>query len=558
MLVVWHSWTHWSALQAGVSSLATLGACASVLIAARALHLSDSNSYRAKVELGRVAAELKHSNALLHETSALAHVGGWCLNLSTQYVEWTPEMRCIFGVPDEFVPTPHNVLDFYASDSRKKIEQAISTALRKGEGWDIDVKISTPQGVEKWVRSSGRVEFVDGLPTRLLGAFADVTAQAKLERKLKQAQRLESIGRMAGGVAHDFNNVLTAIITSAELLQGTDRDDARKAKLVETILKASERATGLTQSLLAFSRQQPLSPKPTDLADAIAEVARLVTPMLPSDIALVIEGKGCALRALLDPSQLNSALLNLIVNARDAMPGGGTLKIALEREDRPGGAFGLITVSDTGSGIEPEALAHIFEPFFTTKSEDGGTGLGLSMVHGFVTQTGGEISVESSLGAGTVFRLAFPLAPAEKDAAKEERDRSLDPPHGARVLLVDDDEFVRDALALSLRDKGYPVVVAADGQTALTSYGDGHEFDVVIADVVLTPTMSGPDLSQALLVRNPSVKTVLMSGYTKDKLTASGRLPPGMSFLRKPFSVDALIAHLAERRVFAPQRDFGF
>lgn len=558
VLVAWHSWTHWPALQAGVSTLATLGACASVLISARALNRSDSNLHRANVQLGRAATDLQHSNALLRETSALAHVGGWCLNLNTQDIEWTAEMRCIFGVGDDFVPTPHNVLDFYAPESLKKIEHAISIAVKTGEGWDIDLRIRTPQGAEKWVRGSGRVEFVKGAPTRLLGAFADVTAQARLEQELRQAQRLESVGRMAGGVAHDFNNVLTAIITSAELIQTTDDDDVRKAKLVETILKASERATGLTQSLLAFSRQQPLSPKQTDLKEAISEVARLVTPMLPSDIALVIEGNGCGLRALLDPSQLSSALLNLIVNAKDAMPGGGTLTITLEREDRPGGALGLVTVRDTGAGIEPEALAHIFDPFFTTKAEDGGTGLGLSMVHGFITQTGGEISVESAPGAGTAFRLAFPLSPAEKDDTAERRIPGPDRAHSARVLLVDDDEFVRDALALSLRDKGYPVVVAADGQSALSSYGDGHNFDVVIADVVLTPAMSGPDLSQALLTRNPGVKTVLMSGYTRDKLTASGRLPPGMSFLRKPFSVDALIAHLGEQKVFAPQGDFGF
>ncbi|ANP45513.1 hybrid sensor histidine kinase/response regulator [Candidatus Viadribacter manganicus] len=549
-LVSWHAWSHWSVFEALVSTLATFGACVSVLAAARALNQSDATLARANRSLEQISARLADSMDLLEETSSLAEVGGWRLDLRTNQLEWTAQTRQIHEVDERFVPTLENALDFYTAESRPKFEAAVALAGETGQAWDMELQIRTARGNERWVRAVGRATIVDGVAINLHGVFADITSRVQLEEGLRQAQRLESVGRLAGGIAHDFNNVLTAVLNSADLLQTTKQDDPRYNKLVDTILKATERASSLTRGLLAFSRQQLLTPRPTDLNKAIAEAANLVSALIPSDIRLMLDFHSSEVTALLDPNQLNSALINLAVNAKDAMPAGGILRLSTKVESRAGAEFGVITVSDTGAGIDPAHLSQVFEPFFTTKSGDGGTGLGLSMVHGFVTQSGGEVAVQSSPGAGTTFTLTFPLmrehkeAPASSKPVGGKNGASV----GLSILLVDDDELIRDALALSLRDKGHIVVTAPDGPRALQLYDEGV-FDVVIADVVLTAQMSGPQLAEVLQERNPRLNTVLVSGYTHDKLTGTGRLAPGVSFLQKPFSIDALTAHLASLQV---------
>ncbi|MBK8544796.1 MAG: response regulator [Caulobacteraceae bacterium] len=474
--------------------------------------------------------------------------------------DWTAQTRQIHDVDESFTPTLEAALGFYTPDSRSRIEKAFAEGAEKDGGWDLELQIRSARGVDKWVRANGRATIVDGAPTEVLGAIADISQRVRLEEGLRQAQKLEAIGRLAGGVAHDFNNVLTAIVNSADLLHSARNDDERRATLVAIILKAAERATGLTRNLLAFSRQQVLTPKPTDLNTAITEAAELLAALIPSDICVVVECHNDEVLALLDPTQLCSALVNLAVNARDAMPRGGTLRLRATIRNEVAADFAVIIVADTGAGIDPAVATNIFDPFFTTKSGDGGTGLGLAMVHGFVTQSGGSISVDSAPGIGTTFALSFPLLAERQDiaASRSEEPVAPQPLAGARILLVDDDELVRDALAISLCDEGYSVVTAADGPQALQLYEDGTEFDLVVADVVLTTAMSGPLLAQMLLERNPSLKTVLVSGYTRDKLTETGRLPAGVSFLQKPFAMETLASHMAELKIGSPQGDFGF
>ena len=560
VLVSWHAWTHWSPWQAIIGSLATFGAAICVFVCALALHRSDASLEGANRELEQLADKLSKNSALLEATSAMAQVGGWRLDLRTGNLDWTAQTRQIHDVDESFTPTLEAALGFYTPDSRSRIEKAFAEGAEKDGGWDLELQIRSARGVDKWVRANGRATIVDSAPIEVLGAIADISQRVRLEEGLRQAQKLEAIGRLAGGVAHDFNNVLTAIVNSADLLHSARNDDERRATLVAIILKAAERATGLTRNLLAFSRQQVLTPKPTDLNTAITEAAELLAALIPSDICVVVECHNDEVLALLDPTQLCSALVNLAVNARDAMPRGGTLRLRATIRNEVDADFAVIIVADTGAGIDPAVAANIFDPFFTTKSGDGGTGLGLAMVHGFVTQSGGSISVDSAPGIGTTFALSFPLLAERQDiaASRSEEPVAPQPLAGARILLVDDDELVRDALAISLCDEGYSVVTAADGPQALQLYEDGTEFDLVVADVVLTAAMSGPLLAQMLLERNPSLKTVLVSGYTRDKLTETGRLPAGVSFLQKPFSMETLASHMAELKIGSPQGDFGF
>lgn len=555
LLASWHAFTHWPVVAAFLSSLGTLAACASVLVCAWALNRSDTTLDRANRELAQLAERLADNTALLEETSAIARVGGWRLDLTTGKLTWTTQTRRIHEVDDAFQPTLESALGFYAPPSRPIIEKAVAAATQNGDGWDLELQIRTARGVDKWVRANGRATLVDGIPVTLHGVFADISERVTLEEGLRQAQRLESVGRLAGGVAHDFNNVLTAIGNSAQLLRSANQVDARHAQLVANILTAAERAAGLTRNLLTFSRQQPLAPRLTDLNVAITEVAGLLTALIPTDIQVTLDPSPGKIFALLDPAQLSSALINLALNANDAMSGGGVLRLSTGTKSNSG----VITVSDSGRGIDPSIASRIFDPFFTTKRESGGTGLGLAMVHGFVTQSGGSISVDSTLGVGTTFTLSFPLVADQLETTPQKQNTAAPSVlAGARILLVDDDDLVRDALAMSLLDAGYCVVTAVDGPRALQVYGEGTGFDLVIADVVLTPAMSGPQLSEALRAKNASLKIVLVSGYTQDKLTDTGRLPPGVSFLQKPFSIETLAAHLAELSIVPNQSDFGF
>ncbi|WP_395644810.1 ATP-binding protein [Terricaulis sp.] len=561
LLVGWHAWVQWPAVQALIGTLALLASCASVIVCAIALNRSGAGADRSKRELEKLTGELSENMALLEETSTMADVGGWRLDLRSGDLRWTAGIKRILDVGPSFRPSIEAGLRFYVPGSREQLERAVEAAAKSGKGWDLELEICSARGVRKWVRTTGRATRVEGAIVCLIGAVVDISHRVRIESSLRQAQRLESVGRLAGGVAHDFNNVLTAIVNSASLLQAMPREDARHGMLVETILKAAERANGLTRNLLAFSRQQVLAPEPTDLNDAITEASELLALLLPKDIRLVTERHAYPVLVSVDPHQLSSALVNLAVNARDSMPQGGTLRLSCA-ERRSEGAWGVVTVADTGVGIAPAVAAHIFDPFFTTKGAQGGTGLGLAMVHGFATQSGGDVSVESAVGAGTTFTLRFPLLHGQQRDAPASRKLKPAPaaqtPQSARVLLVDDDELVRDALALSLRDKGYNVVTAADGPSAVSLYGDGGEFDLVVTDVVLTAEMPGPQLVQTLRARNSALKTILVSGYTQDKLTETGRLAPGVSFLSKPFSVETLIAHMATLQIRSPQADFGF
>ncbi len=379
----------------------------------------------------------------------------------------------------------------------------------------------------------------------------DITAQRQLEDQFIHAQKMEPVGRLAGGVAHDFNNLLTAILGYCELaLERTPRSDPNHRDL-EEILKAAERARSLTQQLLAFSRRQVLEPRVVDLNSIVADMGKMLRPMIGEDIDLVPRLHPDLWQVRVDPGQFEHAIVNLVVNARDAMPRGGKLTIETSNVDLDGteashrgvvkpGPYVLLAVSDTGEGMEAATLAHIFEPFFTTKAVGKGTGLGLSTVYGVVKQSNGYIWAYSEPGRGSTFKVYLPRV-EEPVAVGEIAPTVGRVPHGSEtILLVEDDDGVRELVAGVLRDRGYTVLMAHDGDQAL-EIATEHPRDIhaLVTDVVM-PGMSGRQIAQRVAGQRPGIRVLYMSGYTDDAIVRHGVLEVGAAFIQKPFSSAAL------------------
>jgi PAS domain S-box-containing protein len=379
----------------------------------------------------------------------------------------------------------------------------------------------------------------------------DVTEQAALEGELRQAQKMESVGQLAGGVAHDFNNLLTVISGRVGfLVDAPNIDEDQQADLAE-IKKAAERAGELTRQLLAFSRKQLLQPRVLDLNHTLDEFEPMLRRLIGEDIRINIV-RGPELGSVsADPGQLQQILMNLALNARDAMPTGGVITFRTSNETAgsgadssamPGGTgeYVMLEVTDTGLGMDPATQARIFEPFFTTKGQGKGTGLGLSTVYGIVKQSGGGISVASTPRAGTVFRVYFPRAAgyALAESAETHRDPSLSGTE--RILLVEDDKSVRNLVERVLKSRGYVVLSAEDGSNALQLASDVDlAVDLVLTDIVM-PEMSGRELVDALHTGRPALRVLFMSGYTDDEILRRGLNDPGMSFIQKPFTAENL------------------
>lgn len=375
----------------------------------------------------------------------------------------------------------------------------------------------------------------------------DITHQKALETELRQSQRMETVGQLAGGVAHDFNNLLTAINGRTEFLAASANLDPSQREDVEEIRLAAERAASLTRQLLAFSRKQVLTPRVIDLDDVVGSMGPMLKRLIGEDILVQIDRHPELGHITADQGQLEQVLLNLCLNARDAMPDGGVLKIETSNVGAaapvgpnmglPATACVMLCVSDTGQGMDEHIRERIFEPFFTTKPEGKGTGLGLSTVYGIVQQSGATIAVDTALGRGTSFRICFPRTDAELSAPKA---APLRRGGSERLLLVEDDRSVRELAERIFRDRGYKVTVTAEGKEGLRAFAAApDEIDLVITDLIM-PGMSGRELVQALHQIRPELKALYMSGYTEDEIIRRGLHDPSVAFLHKPFTADEL------------------
>jgi signal transduction histidine kinase len=373
-----------------------------------------------------------------------------------------------------------------------------------------------------------------------------LTKRLILEEQLRHSQKMEAVGRLAGGIAHDFNNLLTAIIGYTEIvLHSLDPKDERRAD-AEEIGRAAMRAADLTRQMLAFSRRQVLQLKVIDLNTALGKVEPMLRRVIGEDIVMTVSGKATSAFVRVDPGQVEQVVMNLVVNARDAMPKGGRLTVETsdavldeaalaDSPDARPGAYVLLSVSDTGTGMSPEVRARIFEPYFTTKDVGKGTGLGLSTAYGIVRQSEGHISVSSEIGLGTTFRIYLPRAEAPQQVAAESGGERM-PEGNEHILLVEDDSSVRRLSKELLIRLGYSVTEAASGRAGLAlGSDDTRHFDLALCDVILGD-MSGPALAEALSALRPSIRVLYMSGYTDEAIVRTGVLDEGKPFLQKPFT----------------------
>jgi signal transduction histidine kinase/CheY-like chemotaxis protein len=415
--------------------------------------------------------------------------------------------------------------------------------------------ITTPDG-KTWELRSVPVKEA-GSVVEVVEIGRDVTEHRKLEEQVRQAQKMESVGRLAGGVAHDFNNLLTVITGYSELLLQKIGNESPMRGQVEEIKRAGEQAASLTQQLLAFSRKQIIEPKVVHLDGLVAEMHKMLTRLIGENIALqATTGKSLG-SVKVDPGRFQQILMNLVVNARDSMPDGGKIVIETANVDldegycavhpyvKPG-RYVMVAVSDTGKGMSEEVKAHIFEPFFTTKGMGSGTGLGLATTYGAVHQAGGSIEVYSEVGIGTTLRIYLPRI--EEEALKPEKvDRPTDLPGGTEtVLIVEDEGTLRNLCVQILKQLGYRVLQARNGTEAIAvAQGYGERIDLLLTDVVM-PGMNGADLATQLVLHHREMRVLFTSGYTEDVISHHGVLAEGVSFIGKPYTPSALARKVRE------------
>ncbi len=492
-----------------------------------------------------------------------ADVGIWDMDHRTGVLTWSETLEAHYGLlPGTFGGTFDEFVERVHPDDRAAVLDAMGKAMKEGADFSIQNRTIWPDGTVRWLAGAGRVFLGPrGEPVRSLGISLDTTERRKLEEQYFQAQKMEAIGRLAGGVAHDFNNLLTAILGFAELLlAGRTPGDSDYADIME-IQKAGTRASALTRQLLAFSRKEIIEPTLLNVNVVVADMRNMLERLIGEDVRFVLRLRPDSAPIRADRGQVEQIIMNLAVNARDAMPGGGTMTIETANVEldehytrmhlgaKPG-AYVALTVTDTGTGISPQVRSRLFEPFFTTKEQGKGTGLGLATIHGIVMRSGGSVGVYSEVGQGTSFKVYFPRA----DGAEPAGAAVAPPAHGRRgtetVLVVEDAEGLRKLTRRLLERQGYTVLIAADADEALTLFEQHRAIDVLLTDVVM-PGASGPELSRQLIEQQPSLHVIYMSGYTEDAITHHGVLKPGIEFLHKPFTAETLgrkIREVLDRR----------
>jgi two-component system cell cycle sensor histidine kinase/response regulator CckA len=553
----------------GLGALAPAGRDVDGRLKASETAVQDSTS-RTQIEQA-----LRESEERLRLAVGVSHIGIFDHNHLTDTVYWSPEHREIFGwgadEPVTFHPVSGNsrhMFDLIHPDDRPRVIAAVQRAHQAEHGsFDIDYRIVRRNGEVRWVASRSHT-FFEGQrsarrPARTVGAVRDITAQKNAEQErilllsqLGQAQKMESVGRLAGGVAHDFNNMLSVILGNLEFaLKRADTSQPIYAELQQAH-NAAQRSTDLTRQLLAFARKQDAMPKVLNLNDVVAGSLNILRRLIGENIDLVWRPGHNLGSVKIDPTQVDQILTNLSANARDAISGVGQIVIRTENvvlDDRPRvpldgpppGTYAVLEVTDDGHGMDVETQAHVFEPFYTTKREGEGTGLGLASVYGIVRQNDGFVAVSSEVGRGTTVKIFLPRVEAEVGRTGPER--TAEPPKGTETVLVVEDEPMVLRLSKTLLQRlGYEVLAASTpGEAVHLVAQHAGTIHLLLTDVVM-PEMNGKELAERLVTLRPALKCLFVSGYPADAITLRGVLNSGVHFLQKPFSSTELAAKVRE------------
>ena len=501
-------------------------------------------------------AAIQERNILRQLASAAASLGGWAYDPGSGAMAWSEEVARIHEVPADYVPDARSGLAFYAPEYRDRVSQCFEACVRDGAPYDEELQLITARGRRIWVRTIGRAERDrGGRVVRVHGAIQDISERRSLESMLHQSQRLEAVGQLTGGIAHDFNNLLTVILGNADQLLEDAGEDENLRALAHTIRRAAIRGAELTNRLLAYARKQSLEPEPTNVADLLAGMDQLLRRSLGEQVEIEMVRGGGLWTAIVDPVQLESAVLNLCLNARDAMPEGGRLTLETanvhldtayaqhQREITPG-HYVMVAVTDTGHGIAPELAERVFEPFFTTKPAGQGSGLGLSMVYGFAKQSRGHVRLYSERDQGTSVKLYLPRTRDEAKPLGRHVAPSAIRGQGQCILVVEDDDLVRSFVADQVAALGYEVLTAANGTQAMTILESRDDVDLLFTDVVMPGAMDGRQLAEAARRLYPDLPVLFTSGYTENAIVHQGRLDPGVSLLNKPYRLADLAKKL--------------
>jgi len=516
------------------------------------------------MERRQAETQLRKSQSQLAQAQQIARMGSWEWDLASNKVTWSDETQRLYGRnPEDIGSTMEDCIEQRVHpDDLPRVNKIMAESLRTRQPFVCDHRVILPDGTERIMQGRGEILVnSQGEPIKMFGIVQDITeakhAQEALHRseeQLRQSQKMEAVGRLAGGVAHDFNNLLTVINGYCAMALQMKNEVQPVRKNIEEIQKASDRAASLTSQLLAFSRKQVLQPRVLQLNEVVRSMDKMLRRLIGEDVELSTTFDSVLGNVKADPGQIEQVIMNLAVNARDAMPRGGKLTIStsnatidqktkFRNRTLEVGEYIMLAISDNGVGMTDEVKAHLFEPFFTTKGLGKGTGLGLATCYGIICQSGGDIRVYSERNSGTTFKIYLPRTGATVEPVATVDLETL--PAGAEsILVVEDDPSVRELAVIILRNCGYQVQESSNAFEALRLI-KRTRYDLVITDVIM-PQMSGKELYDQIRSQLPQTRVLLMSGYTDDALAHHGVLDEGLSFLEKPFSPAKLARKVRE------------
>jgi PAS domain S-box-containing protein len=516
--------------------------------------IMDVTEQRKAVEDLRESKE-RYDVAVLGSESGL-----WDWNLLTDQVFYAPRFKELLGYKeDEFPNVLGSFLDHLHPEDRAAVELAFNQHLKERTPFNVEYRLQAKTGEYRWFNARAQALWdAEGKAYRMAGSIVDISERMLLEERYHQSQRIEAVGRLAGGIAHDFNNMLGVILIHCENLEEKLPVNSHEWQSVKQIQTASVRSAALTRQLLAFSRKQILLPRILDLNLSVAEISSMVKSLIGDDIELVIHPSENLGYVKADPGQIHQVVMNLVVNARDAMPHGGrivveTRNLHWDSQQLPGdvgvvpGPYVMLSVSDNGCGMEPELLRHIFEPFFTTKEQGQGTGLGLATVYGIVKQSEGYAVAESEPGKGTTFKIYLPQVEGELAAPVAEPEKTQASGGNETILLAEDEPLLREIFRMQLEDAGYKVLEAHNGDEA-AEIAEKHRnrIHLLLTDLVMAGSTNGVELAATLNATQPGIKVVFMTGYTADVIDPKGMADIQDRILQKPFSGASLLCKIRE------------